>query len=70
MLRTIEKLQQRAKELDQKVKRSVSYNDYDFAAADDRALIEEALFMVSRAYVMMALAESTIMESDRVRSNV
>ena len=43
MLQTIEKLQRRAKELDQKVKRSVSYNDYAFGAADDRDLLEEAI---------------------------
>ena len=43
MLRTIEKLLRRAKELDRKVKRSVSYNDYDFGAAEDRDLLEEAI---------------------------
>mgnify|MGYP001574108642 CR=1 FL=1 len=43
MLRTIEKLQQRVRELDQKVKRSLSYEGYDFAAAEDRDLLEEAI---------------------------
>ena len=69
MLRMIEKLQRRARELDQQVKRSLAYEGYDFAAADDRALLEEALRMISHAFVLTSLAESVIMETDRVRLN-
>ena len=63
MVRTIEKLQRRVKELDRKIKQGLSYDDYDFAAADDRSLLEEAVRAMQHALTMQAFAESVIMES-------
>jgi hypothetical protein len=51
----VEKLKQRAKELDAAVKRGVTYNDYPFQAADDRELLERTVKHIAHLELNLAL---------------
>lgn len=66
---TLEKLERRIRECDLTVKHSLSYGAYDFAAAEERDLLEEAVSRIRELEFPTVFIDAYAKEAKRARTN-